>query len=181
MSTHTSAERAKVAVRLLYQQKRFTLKDAAARLGVSDSSLWHYVQGDRPLTLDALDAISGASGVPLVELIADPDAAIKQLDADEAALLRAVRAWPKDVLRHLLRFVWHFDDPEPTVKQSRDMHSLFRELSESQRSWIYGLAVGLREGALPPDIQAGLTARVQGEAAALRAAERKKRRRKHRA
>lgn len=181
MTTRTSADRAKIAVRLLYHQKKLILRDAATRLGVSTTSMWHYVQGERPLTLDALDAISGACGVPLVELLADPDAVIKQLDAEEAALLRAVRDWPKDVLRHLLRFVWHFDQPAPTAKLSRDMHTIFRELTEAQRSWIYGLSVGLREGVLPPDIQEGLAATVQGEAAALRAAKRKKDRRNHRA
>ncbi|MGP1666195.1 MAG: helix-turn-helix domain-containing protein, partial [Rhodanobacter sp.] len=96
MPPRTTAEIAKSAVRRLNAEKRFSIAAAATQAGVSASSMWHYVKGERPLTLDVLEVISRLSGAPMAELVAPPDAVLKQLDADEAALLRAVRAWLAD-------------------------------------------------------------------------------------
>ena len=164
---HTLSERVTMRLQEMAHQRGFG-KRLAARLRVSQGAISPYVAGTREVSLDMLEAMSEETGVPLAELVAPPDAVLKQLDAEEAALLRAVRNWPKDVMWNLLRFVLFFENADPVSAQSRNMHEVFRRLKPQERDWIYGLAVGLREGALQPDIQEGLAVHVAGEARAVR-------------
>ena len=135
----------------------------AKRLQLSQSAISPYVSGERPVTLAMVEAISEAANVPIAELVAPADTEIKQLDADEAALLRWLRLWPKDVTRHLGRFVQFFADEAPAVQQQRNFHEMYRNLGTKDREWLYGVSVMLREGTLPPDLQAGLVQELEAE------------------
>lgn len=137
-------------------------KALAERLNFGPSWVSPYVQGDRAVTLDILEAMSELSGVPVAELVAPPDT-VYQLDADEARLVRALRRWPKSVQHALGAFVGFFADESASETQTRNLHEYWRRMPARDREWFYGIAVLLREGTLSPDVRAGLARRLEAE------------------
>ena len=157
-------ERVRGVLKRLSRERRFNQTTVAHRLNLVPSAVSrNLTQAGRPLSLEFVATIADEAGIHLSELVAPPRAALKQLDADEAALLRWLRLWPKDVTRHLGRFVQFFADEAPPVQQQRNLHELIRNLAQNDRDWLYGVAVMLREGTLPPDLQAGLVQELEAE------------------
>lgn len=128
------------------------------------SAITPYVQGHREPSLTMLEAVSELTQVPIAELVTPPEAVLKQLNPDEAALLRWLRSWPLDVTRSLVQFVAFFADEPPAARQTRNLHELWRGLGHADREWLYGVAVMLREKTLAPDLQAALLQRLEIEA-----------------
>jgi transcriptional regulator with XRE-family HTH domain len=159
---HTLAERLSVRLRELSEKRGFR-NALAKRLRVYPSAITPYVSGEREMSMDMLEAVSELAAIPLAELVAPPGSLIKQLDADEAALLRHLRKWPKSVIRNLCQFVGFFADEDPAETQARNLHELYRGLRANDRDWLYSAAVMLREKALPPDLQQGLSEQLVAE------------------
>ncbi len=160
-----------ISERLLQRLQELTAKHGfqaklARKLSVSDQAITRLVAGDTTLTVDALEAIAEVSGIPVAELVVPPSAVIKQLDAEEAALLRYLRRWPKTVSRALIVFVAFFADEEPAETQTRNLHELYRHLDAPMREALYGFAIGLREKSIPPDIERALFERLSAESKA---------------
>lgn len=144
--------------------KRGFKKALAARLDFGPSWVSPYVSGERAVTLDILEAMAELSGKPAAELVAPPET-VWQLDADEARLVRTLRRWPKPVTHALLDFLGFFADEAPTETRTRNLHELWRRLTDRDQEFLYGLAVMLREKAVAPDLRAGLLRRFEAEAA----------------
>src|SRR5688500_6145441 len=81
----------------LNKNGRFKQAAVARAMGVTPSAVNGYFKGATEITVTLLDAVSEVAQIPVAELITPPGSTIKQLDADEAALLRWLRLWPKDV------------------------------------------------------------------------------------
>lgn len=158
----TLSERVSDSLRELAERRGFR-KALAERMGFRPSGVTPYVKGERHVTLPMLEAISELSGVPVANLVVPPDSSIKQLNADEAALYRALHRWPLSVTRALCAFVAFFADEEPAAGLTRNLHELWRGLQAPDREWLYGIAVMLREGILPPDLRQGLVDSLKAE------------------
>lgn len=167
MRPENLTDRVRAALRDLHQARRFSQVKLADRLKVDPSSVSHTLnKPDRPITLDFLEAASQLAGVRVAELVAEPGSVVKELNPDEAALLRALRNWPLTVTRSLVAFVAFFADEEPAATQTRNLHELWRHLNQRQREAVYGFAVMQREGSLPPEITAKLYERLSDESKA---------------
>lgn len=154
----------RVAERLreLSEQRGFRLS-LAKRLKKTPPAITPYVSGERAVTLEMLEAISEIAHIPLAELVALPGSDVKELNPNEAALIRALRQWPSSVTKALLTFVAFFADEEPAATQTRNLHAYFREFDQKDRDWYYGIAVLMHEGMLPPDVREGLMDRLAVE------------------
>jgi transcriptional regulator with XRE-family HTH domain len=136
----------------------------ALRLKRTQSAITPYVKGEYSLGLDELEAIADVSGVPIAELVAPPDATIKQLNADEAELVRLLRLWPVSVTRALLAFVRPFGNEPAVERQKRNLDEYWRHFDAKERDWLLSLAVLLRERTLGPDLREGIVDRLTREA-----------------
>lgn len=149
----TATARIRARLREMSQSRAFTQTAVAKRLGIDQASVNRYVHGPTPLTVTFLEAVAEETQIPLGELVAPPGS-YKQLDAEEAALLRYLRRWPKSVMRALIAFVAFFADEPPAAVQTRNMHELWRRMPTKQREVLYGVAVLIRERTLSPELQA---------------------------
>lgn len=154
--------RVRQRIREMAAARQFKQTLVAKRLGVDQGSVNRYVHGPTPLTLAFLDAVSLESGVPLGEIVSPPGA-FKEVDADEAALLRHLRRWPKSVLRSLVAFVGFFADESPVEQQTRNMHELWRRMGRKERERLYAAALLMKEGRLPPDQVESLVRHLPGD------------------
>jgi len=148
----------------------------AEAMSMEPSGITPYVNGTREVSMAMLEAMSRLSGKPIAEIVCPPGDVIKQLDADEAALIRYARAWPKSVLHALLHFLHYWSDDPPVDEQTRKLREYWRVMSVQNRGWFVGAAAMLAEGMLPPDIQEGLTRHLEAERYKRRADDAKKRR-----
>lgn len=165
----------RVSRRVVDLARRRGFKTALAkRLGYGASGVSPYVSGQRVPSLDMLEAISEVGQVPLAELVAEPGS-LYQLDPDEATLIRWLREWPKSVTHALLAFVAFFADEPPAVRQTRNLHELWRRLPSAKQEWLYGVALFLREGSLGPDQLAALVQQLKVEAGQQRSDARRRR------
>jgi transcriptional regulator with XRE-family HTH domain len=154
----TLTERVRGRLVALKQEKRWKRKDVAARLGVDGSAVSRIVT-NKDITLAQLEAIATEAGVEPAELVAPPGT-LKQVNAEEAELLRYWRAWPKSVSQALLAFLRYFADESPAETQTRNVHEFWRGLNTRDRGWIFGILQMVREGILTPDLREGLTDRA---------------------
>lgn len=140
----------------------------ARRLGVSAAAITPYVgQEARQMPLEMLEALSELVSVPVGELIAKEGSTYRELNADEAALLRALRRWPPNVTRSLCAFVAFFADEEPAAAQTRALHELWRQTDDPmRRNKIFAVALWIAEGLLTPDLQAIFDSQTIAEAKA---------------
>jgi transcriptional regulator with XRE-family HTH domain len=145
--------------------KRTALKQirVAERLGVAPSVVTRYLYGPSALTLPFLDAVAEESRIPLGELLAPPGT-VHQLDAYEAALIRALRLWPKSVTQAILTFVSFFADESPVERQGKNLHEMYRRMGDADREWLYSVALLVSERTLPPDLRGGVVDLLKGEA-----------------
>jgi transcriptional regulator with XRE-family HTH domain len=153
----TLADRLAERLRELSEKRGFR-NALAKRMGVYPSAITPYVAGDRAMSLEMLEAISELSQIPLAELVAAPTSTIKELTADEAFVLRALRRWPRTVTQALVGFLTFFADEEPVAGQTRNMHELWRRMSPRDQDAVYGYALMRREGSLPPELEQALFA-----------------------
>jgi transcriptional regulator with XRE-family HTH domain len=164
MMVQTTTEHARERVKALQDARRFRQKAVAKRLNMSASNVSRTINDEsRDFTLAFLDAVAHEARVPLVELVVPPDSMVRQLNADEARLLRAMQGWPASVTRSLLQFVAFFADEPPVAQQTRNVHEYWRGMDQIDRDWIYGLLVMLREGKMPQDLRTGLLDHLKRE------------------
>lgn len=163
--TASLTERVRLALQRLFRERRFSQTNIAKRLGIVPSAVSRTLTDpNRPITLDFLEALAAeVPGVHVSELVAPSDAVLKQLNAEEAMILRALRRWPASVTRALAVFLAFFADEAPVDVQTRNLHEYWRGLGVKDREWLFGVAVLLREGTLAPDLQAGLVERLEAE------------------
>lgn len=154
------ADRVKARTLALYGDGRFTQAALAECLGVDPSAAQGYVKGTTRISLKVLEAVSIVSGEPLAELVVPPGSLIKQVNADEAALLRALRSWPLSVTRALGVFVAYFADEPPALQQTRKMHEHYKNLDVKKREQLLSIAQLLDEGVLGPDLLGALQERL---------------------
>jgi transcriptional regulator with XRE-family HTH domain len=170
-------DRARAEIRRLSDDRQFSQRRVAETLNVKPSTVTHTINRQhQPITLDFLEAVSDAAQIPAAELIAEPGS-LHQLNAQEAALLRALRNWPDSVTRALVQFVAFFADEPSAVRQTRNMHELWRHLDQRKRDQLFGIAAGLAEG-FAPDITAKLFEQLSDEAKAAVGKMEKRRRRR---
>lgn len=163
MAELTLTERVRAQLVKLHRARKFSQVAVAQRLNQFPSAVNHTLhRADRPLTLEFLEAVADtAPSVLVAELVAPPGSTLKQLNPDEAALLRALRLWPAHVTRALGAFVAFFADEESEAVQTRNLHAYWRQMDQKDRDWFYGVAVLMREGSLGPDLRAGLVDRLE--------------------
>jgi transcriptional regulator with XRE-family HTH domain len=167
----------RVRERLRREGRRLNQLRIAELLDMSQGNVSKTIhQDDRPITLDFLEAAAAVSGIPPAELVSE-DGAIYQLSADEALIVRALRAWPLTVRRALCQFVVFFANEEPQAGQTRRMHELWRHLDARSRLAVYGFAVEKSQGAIPPEIEARLFEDLSAESKAALEKHEKRRRR----
>ena len=159
-----ATERTRKTLQRLAREKTLRQSRLAARLGVAASAVNRSIHGPTPITVTFLEAVEADTGIPLAEIVAPPGTTY-QLDADEAALIRAFRKWPKSVVHALLAFLAPFVDEGPTETRTRNLHEYWRRMPARDQEWIYGIVVMLREGMLPPDVRAGLVRHLEAELA----------------
>lgn len=158
----TLNERLAARLRELSERRGFK-RDLAERLDLTPSAITPYAQGERRITVDMLEAMSELSGVPLAELVAKHESAVRELNPDEAAIIRALRQWPLSVRQSLGSLLTFFADEPAPAGQTRNAHELWRQMRIQDREWVYGLMRMVVEGALPPDLREGLTDHLLGE------------------
>lgn len=149
----------------LHKQGRLNQTALAKRLRVKPSAISKVLNTEgRTISLELLIEAAELAQVPLAELVAAENSAVKELDPEEAALLRHLRKWPRHVRRSLLDFLAFFADEEPAVTQTRNLHALWRQIGKpSDRDWIYGVVQMVVEGILPPDLREGLVGQLRDE------------------
>jgi transcriptional regulator with XRE-family HTH domain len=152
MRHHTLTERVRARLLELQKDGRFSQSRVARRVGVDPSAINRTLRSDKAITLDELEAFAQECDLEPAELIAPPGT-LKQLNADEAEILRAMRMWPQDVRDALRAFLRYFADEKPADQQSRNLHQLWRGLRANDRGWIFGVVQLVREGVLTPDLQ----------------------------
>lgn len=160
MPTESLAERVKRRVVRLYDEGRFKQNIAAERLNMNPASLHGYVRGSTDITLHVLEVVSELTQVPVGELVVPEGSLIKELDADEAALLRHLRKWPKSVVRSLVGFLAFFADEPPVDVQTRNLHEMWRRFDRPHRERLFLLAQLMSEGLMTPDLLEGLQDRL---------------------
>ena len=158
----TATERTRLRLRELVREKRLAQHRIADRLQIARSAVNRYIQGETPITVSFLEAVEAETRVPLAELVTEPGT-VYQLNADEAALIRWLRRWPLSVTRALCGFLAFFADEPSQMRQTRNLHELWRGLPQKKRDWFYGMGILLAEGTLAPDLQARLMARLEAE------------------
>jgi transcriptional regulator with XRE-family HTH domain len=156
--------RVKAAVIRLYQERRFTQAALAEHLGVDPSAAHGYVNGDTVISLDVLQGICEVAGERPAELVAPPGSLVKQLNPDEARLIRALRMWDKSVTQALSTFVTFFAGEPLADQQSRNHHAIWRGLRRTERDYLHGVAQMLRSRKLSPDLQAAIVDHLLKEA-----------------
>lgn len=161
----TLSERLAAQLREFSERRGFKVA-LARRLNFQPSAITPYVTGERPMSLEVLEAVSELASVPLAELVAAPGSSVRELNADEAALLRALRRWPLTVTRSLCAFVAFFADEEPVAAQTRNFHELWRRMDQTRRDRIFSLAQLMSEGVLTPDLLSALQERLVADRAA---------------
>jgi transcriptional regulator with XRE-family HTH domain len=149
----------------------------AERLRVANATVTPWFDGSREPSLDQLEKICDLAGIRLAEIVS-PEGSLYELDADEGAIVRALRLWPATVRRSLAAFVRYFSNEEPVAGQSRKMAELWRHLPPERRSSVYGYALAMSEGAIPPDIAAEFFDQLSAEAKAAVGRRRTRRRRR---
>ena len=135
---------------------RLFKKQLAERLRVGPSTITPYTSGEREPPLHYIEAAAAIANIPIAEFVAAPGSTVRELNADEAAILRALRQWPLSVTRALCAFVAFFADEEPVAQQTRKMHEVWRHLPPEKRAAVFGYAVQAAENMIPPDIATGL-------------------------
>lgn len=161
----TATERTRRRLQALVRDKAFRQTRVAERLGIATSAVNRYIHGVTPITLTFLEAVAEESRVPLTELVSQ-DEGWKQLNPDELALLRALRQWPLSVTRALCAFVGFFADEPAQVRQTRNLHELWRRMPAKRRDWFYSVGLLLQEGTLAPDLQARLLQQLEADQSA---------------
>jgi transcriptional regulator with XRE-family HTH domain len=158
----SATDRVRQRLQGLVREKKLPQSIVAGKLGIARSAVNRYVHGPTPITIDFLEVAEEVSGVPLGEL-ASPQESWKQVNPDEAALLRALRRWPITVTRALGAFVAFFADEPAQVRQTRNFHELWRHLPQKKRDELYAIGVLLSGGTLAPDLLARLMAQLEAE------------------
>ena len=154
-----ATERTRARLQELVRAKRLKQTRLVERLGMGASSVNKYIQGTTPITVAFLEAVEEVAQVPIAELVA-PAGTVHQLNADEAALIRWLRGWPLSVTRALCAFLAPFADEAPQLKQTRNLHELWRRMPAKKREWYYSVGLLLMEGTLAADLQARLLQRL---------------------
>lgn len=149
-------------LRELSEERRFKQTKVAERLGIDQGAVNRYIHGATPITVSFLEAVSLETGIPIAELVAPPGT-IHQLNPDEAALIRWLRGWPLSVTRALCAFLAPFADEAPQLKQTRNLHELWRRMPAKKREWFYSVGLLMMEGTLAPDLQARLLKRLEAD------------------
>lgn len=176
MMAETLTQRVRDRLRALADDGRFSQHQVAELLDMSQSNVSKTINLDsRPLTLEFLEAVSECAKTPIGELVAETGM-LFELDAYEAMIIRALRAWPLTVRRALVDFLRFFADEEPVAGQTRKMHELYRHLDHRARLAVYGFAVQKSEGAIPPEIEAALFEELSSESKAAMEKPKKRRR-----
>jgi transcriptional regulator with XRE-family HTH domain len=154
----------------LAKTKRFRRDALAERLGVVESAVTkNLITPGRPLTIGFVEAAAALADVPVAELLCPQGSEIKQVDAEEASLLRYLRQWPRTVRRALLAFVQFFSNEDPADTQFRNLREHWRHLNATDRERLNSYAVIFREKVLTPDQEQALNGRLRGLAARERA------------
>jgi transcriptional regulator with XRE-family HTH domain len=174
MGTRDLTEHVRARLVELHRAKKFTQTAVARRLNKDTSAANRILTGTKAITLADLEAIADEADVNAAELIAPPGT-LKQLNAEEAELLRMLRAWPQSVRLALLVFLRFFADESPAETQTRNLHEHWRGLNAGDRNWIAGVVQMVREGILPPDLREGLIDQLITETQKRRAADAKRR------
>jgi transcriptional regulator with XRE-family HTH domain len=151
VATETLTERLAALLKEAGERRGFK-KALAEELNVSASAITPYVNGERAVTIDMLEAIAKLTKTPIAELVVPPGDSVRQLRPDEAAVLRALRRWPVEVTQALVTFLRFFADEEPAAGQTRNMHQIWRTMRQHQRDQVYGFAAHVAAGSLPPEI-----------------------------
>jgi transcriptional regulator with XRE-family HTH domain len=147
----------------LFNAGQFKQARVADRLGINSSAITRYVNGPTALTLEFLDAVAVEANLPLGELVS-PAGSGHHLDTHEAALIRALRQWPKSVTQAILNFVAFFADETPVERQGKNLHEMYRRMPDADREWLYSVALLVSERTLPPDLRGGVVDLLKGEA-----------------
>jgi transcriptional regulator with XRE-family HTH domain len=151
-------DRVLIRVRELAQTRGFRTA-LARRLRLSQPAITPYISGERPITLDMLEAAADIGRVRIAELVSEPGT-VHQLNADEAALIRWLRQWPITVTRALCAFLAFFADEPSQVRQTRNLHEIYRRMGTKDRDRLSSIAQLMAEGMLTPDLLEGLQARL---------------------
>jgi transcriptional regulator with XRE-family HTH domain len=162
MAENSLTERVRARLVELHRAKKFSQTKVAGRLNVHPSAVNRTLTSDKAITLDELETIADEAGTNAAELLAPPGT-LKQLNADEAELLRFVRVWPVEVRDALLTFLRYFADEPPADVQTRNVHQFWRGMHAGDRMWVYGILQMVREGMLSPDLREGLADRLVDE------------------
>ncbi|WP_130798097.1 helix-turn-helix domain-containing protein [Streptomyces otsuchiensis] len=85
MTTTTTAEWLSLTVLALMRATGERQRDLATALGMAQPTLSQRLSGDRPWTLADLDGLSAHYGVPVPDLVAGVDAAVRRLPAARRA------------------------------------------------------------------------------------------------
>ena len=168
-----ATERTRERLQALVREKRLRQTRLADLLGIGAPSVNKYIRQNTPITVAFLEAVEQVTGIPIAELVAPPGTT-HQLNAEEAAILRRLRAWPASVMHALGAFLAFFADEPPEARMTRNLHELWRGLDHRDREWLYGVAVMLRERSLAPDHLTGLADQLKAEVAAQKAAKRRR-------
>jgi transcriptional regulator with XRE-family HTH domain len=162
MSSDDLTERVRARLLDLSRRRRFNQSKVAARLNLHSSAINRTLKGSKEITLKELEIIADEAQERPAELLAPPGT-VKELNAEEAELLRFFRAWPKETREALAAFLRYFADESPAETQTRNVHQFWRGMKINDRQWVYGLMQMVREGILPPDLREGLLDRLTDE------------------
>jgi transcriptional regulator with XRE-family HTH domain len=83
-------------LRQAFAESGFTLGDLSSRVGKDKATVSRYLNGKVPMTVDMLDAIADALGVPVTRFYDKEDAA---RTPEERAALLMIRQLPPDALK----------------------------------------------------------------------------------
>ena len=164
MTTDDVATRIAENIRAAMKLYRLRQNQVAKAAGHHPPWLSAVLAGRRHVQIRDLDRLATALGIPVAELIAPRGSDLKQLSADEAALLRAARSWPPSVRLALLRFVGYWTNEAPIDPQSRRMAQMWRDLGQKDRDWLHWLAQELLEKNVAPDLRAAISDSMTREA-----------------
>jgi transcriptional regulator with XRE-family HTH domain len=158
------SERVKARVVALYRERRFTQAALAKALSVDPSAANGYVSGGTRISLDVLEAVSDVSGVPLAELVVPDGSLLRQLNATEAQLFRALRQWPQSVTEALTLFLAFFADEPAIDRQTRNVHEMWRQIrTPADRNFLEGALQMLNDGRLAPDLKEALARQLEDD------------------
>jgi transcriptional regulator with XRE-family HTH domain len=132
-------------------EKRGFATALAKRLGKTPSAITPYINGSTPVSIEVLEAVSELAQIPVAELVASEESSWRELDSQEAAIVRALRHWPDTVRDAFVAFVQYFADEPPAAGQTRNVHEHWRHLSQAERDEIEPLMLLLRRRVLQPE------------------------------